>query len=111
MSKNLSTCYTNNPYTDKDTPRDKQSILDIRAKTTEGELINVEMQLFNKYDTEKRTMFYWSKSETGVFEQCRNWGALLRTAVTVTRGESSHLRAVTRKIDTKRCPSYGSLFI
>lgn len=39
-----------NPYTDKDSPRDKQSIVDIKAKTTEGELINIEMQLFNQYD-------------------------------------------------------------
>ncbi|MFB5674856.1 Rpn family recombination-promoting nuclease/putative transposase [Paenibacillus terreus] len=50
-----------NPYTDKDAPLDKQSIFDIWAKTDEGKLINVEMQLFNKYDIEKRTLFYWSK--------------------------------------------------
>ncbi|KWX69504.1 hypothetical protein AMQ84_31515 [Paenibacillus riograndensis] len=54
-----------NPYTEKDAPRDKQSILDIRGKTADGELINVEMQLFNKYDTEKRTLFYWSKLYSG----------------------------------------------
>lgn len=36
-----------NPYTDKDSPQDKQSILDIKAKTTEGEIINVEMQLIS----------------------------------------------------------------
>ncbi|AIQ69073.1 hypothetical protein PGRAT_16630 [Paenibacillus graminis] len=29
------------PYTEKDSPRDKQSILDKRARTTEGEIINV----------------------------------------------------------------------
>lgn len=50
-----------NPYTDKDAPRDKQSILDIKARTNEGTIINVEMQLFNKYDIEKRTLFYWGK--------------------------------------------------
>ncbi|MDF2724501.1 MAG: hypothetical protein K0Q59_4176, partial [Paenibacillus sp.] len=50
-----------NPYTNKDSPRDKQSIFDIQARTVEGKLINVEMQLFNKYDNEKRTLFYWSK--------------------------------------------------
>ncbi|WP_341278568.1 Rpn family recombination-promoting nuclease/putative transposase [Paenibacillus sp. FSL H8-0537] len=50
-----------NPYTDKDAPLDKQSIFDIWAKTSEGKLINIEMQLFNKYDIEKRTLFYWSK--------------------------------------------------
>lgn len=50
-----------NPYTDKDAPSDKQSILDIKAKTEDGKIINVEMQLFNKYDIEKRTLFYWGK--------------------------------------------------
>lgn len=49
-----------NPYTDKDAPTDKQSILDIKAKTTEGKLINIEIQLFNPYHMEKRTLFYWS---------------------------------------------------
>lgn len=65
-----------NPYTDKDTPRDKQSILDIHAKTTEGELINVEMQLFNKYDTEKRTMFYWSKLYSGQLQEGQSYKKL-----------------------------------
>lgn len=50
-----------NPYTEKDDPLDKQSIFDVYAKTTEGKLIDIEMQLFNKYDIEKRTLFYWSK--------------------------------------------------
>lgn len=50
-----------NPYTDKDDPLDKQSIFDVYAKTAEGKLIDIEMQLFNRYDIEKRTLFYWSK--------------------------------------------------
>ncbi len=50
-----------NPYTDKDDPLDKQSIFDIWAKTVDGRLINIEMQLFNRYDMEKRTLYYWSK--------------------------------------------------
>ncbi|WP_040951803.1 Rpn family recombination-promoting nuclease/putative transposase [Gorillibacterium massiliense] len=50
-----------NPYTDKDAPQDKQSIFDIYAKTASGKLIDIEMQLFNKYQMEKRTLFYWSK--------------------------------------------------
>jgi predicted transposase/invertase (TIGR01784 family) len=50
-----------NPYTDKDDPLDKQSIFDVYAKTAEGKLIDIEMQLFNKFDIEKRTVFYWSK--------------------------------------------------
>jgi predicted transposase/invertase (TIGR01784 family) len=67
-----------NPYTDKDSPRDKQSILDIRARTTEGEIINVEMQLFNKYDTEKRTLFYWSKQYSGQLQEGQPYSQLKR---------------------------------
>ncbi|OCT11900.1 hypothetical protein A8709_28980 [Paenibacillus pectinilyticus] len=58
-----------NPYTDKDSPQDKQSIFDIQAKTTEGKLINIEMQLFNRYDNEKRTLYYWSKQYASQLEE------------------------------------------
>ncbi|MCS7464992.1 Rpn family recombination-promoting nuclease/putative transposase [Paenibacillus doosanensis] len=50
-----------NPYTEKDAPSDKQSILDIKARTIDGKLVNIEIQLFNRYDIEKRTLYYWSK--------------------------------------------------
>jgi predicted transposase/invertase (TIGR01784 family) len=71
-----------NPYTEKDAPRDKQSLLDIRGKTAEGELINVEMQLFNKYDTEKRTMFYWSKLYSGQLQEGQSY-KILKKCVTI----------------------------
>lgn len=58
-----------NPYTDKDSPQDKQSIFDIQAKTQDGKLINIEMQLFNRYDNEKRTLFYWSKQYANQLEE------------------------------------------
>lgn len=60
-SAELSEIILLNPYTDKNDPLHKQSIFDIYAKTAEGQLINIEMQLFNKYDIAKRTLFYWSK--------------------------------------------------
>lgn len=50
-----------NPYTEADSPDDKQSIMDIKAKTAKGELLNIEMQLFNPYHMEKRTLFYWAE--------------------------------------------------
>ncbi|WP_020620591.1 Rpn family recombination-promoting nuclease/putative transposase [Paenibacillus daejeonensis] len=71
-----------NPYTDKDSPRDKQSIFDIQAKTTEGKLINVEMQLFNKYDNEKRTLYYWSKQYAGQLAEGQSYKRL-RKCVTI----------------------------
>ncbi|MCQ4086787.1 Rpn family recombination-promoting nuclease/putative transposase [Saccharibacillus sp. JS10] len=67
-----------NPYTDKDSPSDKQSILDIRARTVAGELINVEMQLFNRYDMEKRTLFYWSKQYGSQLVEGQSYDTLKR---------------------------------
>ena len=39
---------------------DKKSILDIHARTADGTRINIEIQLDNRYDMEKRTLYYWS---------------------------------------------------
>ncbi len=71
-----------NPYLDKDDPLDKQSILDIRASTSEGELINVEMQLFNRYDMEKRTLFYWSKMYASQLIEGQSYSTL-KSCVTI----------------------------
>jgi predicted transposase/invertase (TIGR01784 family) len=50
-----------NPYIDKQALQDKLSILDIHARTKDGKQINIEIQLYNRYDIEKRTLYYWSK--------------------------------------------------
>jgi predicted transposase/invertase (TIGR01784 family) len=65
-----------NPYTDKDAPLDKQSIFDIWAQTEAGEYINVEMQLFNKYDIEKRTLYYWSKRYSAQLQEGQTYKTL-----------------------------------
>lgn len=39
---------------------DKKSILDIHARTLDGTRINIEIQLDNRYDMERRTLYYWS---------------------------------------------------
>lgn len=43
---------------------DKQSRLDILVKTQDDLFINVEIQLTNKYDMMKRTLYYWSRIYT-----------------------------------------------
>lgn len=48
----------------KEYPDDRLGIVDIRARLLTGEQINVEIQLANKYDMERRTLFYWSKIYT-----------------------------------------------
>jgi hypothetical protein len=50
-----------NPLIDRQHLDDKQCILDIRAKTDRGELLNIEMQIINRYDWIERSLYYWSK--------------------------------------------------
>ncbi|MBF8983003.1 Rpn family recombination-promoting nuclease/putative transposase, partial [Lutibacter sp. B2] len=40
---------------------DKTGILDVRAKTENGIQINIEVQLTNQHNMDKRTLFYWGR--------------------------------------------------
>jgi predicted transposase/invertase (TIGR01784 family) len=40
---------------------DKTSILDVRAKTAIGELVDIEVQLRNLGNMDRRSLFYWSR--------------------------------------------------
>ena len=50
-----------NPEINREHIEDKASVLDIHAKTEQGEHVNIEIQLANKFDMEKRTLYYWSR--------------------------------------------------
>ncbi|MBL0385307.1 PD-(D/E)XK nuclease family transposase [Tumebacillus sp. ITR2] len=49
-----------NPEMNREHLEDKASALDIRARTEQNVHVNIEIQLANKYDMEKRTLYYWS---------------------------------------------------
>ncbi|EGK12292.1 Rpn family recombination-promoting nuclease/putative transposase [Kroppenstedtia eburnea] len=68
-----------NPYIDKNAVHDKQSILDIRAVTEDGKQINIEIQLFNRHDIEKRTLYYWSKLYEEQLGEGHNYRDLKKT--------------------------------
>ncbi len=53
-----------NPELNKEYNHDKKSVMDIRAVTTEGIHVNIEIQLANRHDMERRTLFYWAKMYT-----------------------------------------------
>lgn len=42
-------------------PEEKLGILDLRIELENGVKCNIEIQLFNKYNTIKRLLYYWSK--------------------------------------------------
>lgn len=50
-----------NTKLERDRPDDKLGILDVRAKTVEGVQINIEVQLVNQYNMDRRTLFYWAR--------------------------------------------------
>ncbi|OPH46620.1 hypothetical protein BC351_14125 [Paenibacillus ferrarius] len=50
-----------NPNIDKNAVDDKQSILDVRAKTEDGKQVNLEIQVTNKHDMAKRSLYYSAK--------------------------------------------------
>lgn len=49
------------PHVQKEYKEDKLSIMDVRATLGTGELVNVEIQIANKHDIQKRSLYYWSK--------------------------------------------------
>ncbi|PEF61820.1 Rpn family recombination-promoting nuclease/putative transposase [Bacillus cereus] len=49
------------PHVHKEYKEDKLSIMDVRATLGTGEFINIEIQIANKHDIQKRSLYYWSK--------------------------------------------------
>ena len=50
-----------NPYNPKNFKKDKLSILDIKAKGIDGKRFNIEIQISNEADYDKRALYYWAK--------------------------------------------------
>ena len=53
-----------NPYNPKSFKTDKLSILDIKAQGTDGKRFNIEIQISDEADYDKRALYYWAKLYT-----------------------------------------------
>ena len=53
-----------NPYNAKNFRQDKLSILDIKAKGVDGKRYNIEIQISDEADYDKRALYYWAKLYT-----------------------------------------------
>ncbi|MGZ4106938.1 MAG: Rpn family recombination-promoting nuclease/putative transposase [Tumebacillaceae bacterium] len=60
-------------------PDDKASFLDIYAKTERGVHINIEIQLANQNDMDKRTLFYWARIFAGQLGKGNEYDMLSKT--------------------------------
>ncbi len=51
----------------------------MRAVTADKKQTNLKIQLFNKYDIQKRTLFYWSKLYGDQLKEGQSYGELKKT--------------------------------
>ena len=70
-----------NPITEKDLLDDKVGILDIKAKLNNNINCNIEMQIVDKKNIEKRLLFYWSKMYTSSIKEGMDYEKLEKSIV------------------------------
>jgi predicted transposase/invertase (TIGR01784 family) len=58
---------------------DRAARLDVLAKAADGSLINVEIQIANRFDIDKRTLFYWARLYGGQLKSGQQFSELRRT--------------------------------
>ncbi len=63
----------------KDSIKDKFSRLDVKAITSNGEHINIEIQLKNEHNMVKRSLYYWSKLYSEQLNEGEIYSELART--------------------------------
>ncbi len=65
-----------NPYNPKNFKQDKISILDIKAKSHSGKWFNIEIQLSDEADYNKRALYYWGKLYTDQLKESDDYAKL-----------------------------------
>jgi predicted transposase/invertase (TIGR01784 family) len=65
-----------NPYNPKNFKNDKLSILDIKAKGENGKRFNIEIQISDEADYDKRALYYWAKLYTEQLKEAEDYGKL-----------------------------------
>jgi len=68
-----------NPYNLADYQLGKMSILDIKAKSEQGRWFNVEMQISEDYNYDKRAIYYWAKLVTEQLSEGNMYNELQKT--------------------------------
>ncbi len=65
-----------NPYNPKNFRNDKLSILDIKAKSIERKKFNIEIQISDEADYDKRALYYWAKLYTEALKIAEDYSTL-----------------------------------
>ncbi len=65
-----------NPYNPQHFATDKLSILDIKAKGKDGKLFNIEIQVSDEADYDKRALYYWARLYTEQLQSGEDYSRL-----------------------------------
>ena len=65
-----------NPYNAQNFSREKLSILDIKAQGLDGKRFNIEIQISDEADYDKRALYYWAKLYTEQLEVAEDYSTL-----------------------------------
>ena len=65
-----------NPYNPKNFANDKLSILDIKAKAKDGKRFNIEIQVSDEADYDKRALYYWARLYAEQLKSGQDYGKL-----------------------------------
>ena len=65
-----------NPYNSQNFKQDKLSILDIKAKGVDGKRFNIEIQISDEADYDKRALYYWAKLYTEQLKTAQDYSTL-----------------------------------
>ena len=86
-----------NTILEKDLFDEKIGILDIKAKLDNHVLCDIEMQVVNHRNTEKRILFYWSKLYSSGIKSGKNYDNLNKTiCILIANYELSNLKEILK---------------
>ena len=96
-----------NPYNPRNFKKDKLSVLDIKAKSEKGHYYNIEMQIIDEADYDKRALYYWGKLYAEQMKKSSNYDALQKTIgihilnfLSIPESKKYHNVFQLREIDT-----------
>ena len=84
-----------NPYNPQHFAEDKLSILDIKAKGCNGRLFNIEIQVTDEQNYDKRALYYWARLYSDQINKGDDYGKLEKTI-------GIHILNIESIFDTKK---------
>src|SRR5579862_6163482 len=67
-----------NPYTVQNFLHEKSSILDVKARGLDGTYFNIEIQITDEGDYDKRALYYWAKLYTEQLKKGDDYASLCK---------------------------------